>query len=143
MGALDALIYGYRILLADAVEVAQRKRLSFGAGFTVTDDSVNEWSRVELAEQPPGGRRVKMTITAINYQILATDHVIVSATSGLTHTLPADPEDGDEIEVKSATGVSGTIVDGGAENIAGAATYEQSEGENTVFRYAGTQWEIF
>lgn len=145
MGALDALIFGYRYLYSEAAALAQRKKLSFGPAFVLTDDEVNEWTRVDLAASTsePGRRRVAMVITAVNYQLLATDHTVVSAVNGRTHTLPAAPVNGDEYEVKSATGVSGTIVDGGAHDIAGAATYAQSAGENTVFRYAGTQWEIF
>jgi hypothetical protein len=143
MGALDALIYGVRDVFADLVQLPRRAKISFGAGFDVTDDDTNEWSRVELAAVAPGGRVDKVTVVAINYTATTSDHVVVAAVNSLTIKLPASPEQGRTFEIKSATGVSGTVIDGNGKNIAGSATYEQSEAENTILRYAGTQWETF
>lgn len=143
MGALDALIYGVRDVFADAVQLARRARMSFGPGFDVTDDAVNGWTRVELAAVAPGGRTDKVLVTAIDYTATLADHVVVASVDNLTITLPAAPVQGTTLEIKSATGVTGTAIDGNGKTIAGAATYEQSEAENTVLRYAGTQWETF
>lgn len=43
---LDTLIYGYRTILGELVEVAQRNRLNFGEGFAVADDAVNSCTTV-------------------------------------------------------------------------------------------------
>lgn len=48
MGYLDALIYGFRTVLQDALERPNRSRVSFGAGFTATDDPTNDWTRIEV-----------------------------------------------------------------------------------------------
>lgn len=145
MGALDALIYGVRDVFADALQLARRARLSFGPEFVVEDDGENEWTRVTLATVAPGAVTRSVKVTAINYTLDkgAGDHIIVASVNGLTLELPAAPAQGDEYEIKSAAGVSGTVIDGNGKNIAGAATYEQSAGENTVLRYAGAQWETF
>lgn len=48
MAYLDALIFGLRTLLQDTSERPLRSRVSFGAGFTATDDPTNDWTRVEV-----------------------------------------------------------------------------------------------
>ncbi len=54
-GELDALIFGYRYLLADETEVAQRKKISFGPEFTVEDDDTLEATRVTVTPTALGG----------------------------------------------------------------------------------------
>lgn len=48
MSFLDALIYGVRYIYADATPLSTRSKVSFSGDFTVTDDSVNGWSRIAI-----------------------------------------------------------------------------------------------
>jgi hypothetical protein len=96
MSYLDALIYGVRDLFQGSTALARRARLSFGSGFTLTDDADNAWTRVEVSAASAQGDAAgvfEQTATAVRWSPAGVSSVYGLTAAGFTSTVDATPVD--------------------------------------------------
>ncbi len=95
MGALDALIFGYRYLYTDQTEMTQRDRISFDSDFELADVESDDWTTVAVQASRLKGRGVTglQTNTAdlISWSPDATTPVRRLRLAGALNTTDAAP----------------------------------------------------
>ena len=131
----------------DGTPLPSRANLNFGPNLTKHVEDDGKTITIDGIAAPGGVTlpiNVKIVDKSADYTLVSgTDfHVNVTA-NGTTQTLPAAPTDGDTYEVRSAPGVTGTIIDGHGHNFDDTnPTYAQNPGETTVVRFHGTTWRV-
>ncbi len=120
MSYLDALIYGYRTVLAAGSEMFKRSRVNF-VGATVTDDPVNDWTNVAFSgASAPTGTGIPHVVGGVQdaaASLIVNADVHASAAIAGTKVDPtfgaqnvsvgATPATAGDIRLKSAVSVQG------------------------------------
>lgn len=94
MGALDALIFGYRYLFADTTAMAQRSRLSFGPEFALEDDSENKWTRLTVSARSLAGNSAGLLTNSadvVQWSPSSTAGITGYTVAGTAATVDATP----------------------------------------------------
>lgn len=88
----------------------------------------------------------KVTATAINYNALTSDYLIIATADNITITLPASPADGQTYSVKAAVASPiGVTIGGNGKNIDSAGTYVLAaiyETITIIYSTSQTKWFI-
>lgn len=84
MSALDALLYGYRTMLAATVEKAHRSKLNFSSAFTLTDNASTSSTDVGLATSLTIATLVATALTGGVVRLTPENNALAGSQNDLT-----------------------------------------------------------
>lgn len=84
MSALDALLYGYRTMLAATVEKAQRSKLNWSSAFTLTDNPSTSSTDVGMAASQTIATLVATALTGGVVRLTSEDNALGGVQNDLT-----------------------------------------------------------